>query len=317
MKALQFKNNQLVLAEVPAYDTPDTEARIKVIYAGICAADIQIVNGYTGFEGTLGHEFIGLVEECDTSPELIGKRVVGEINSSCGYCEMCQKGIPRHCSNRDVLGISGRDGAFADYVYLPAWNLHRVPDEIDDQSAVFVEPLAAACEILEQVHISHASIVLLIGDGKLAHLIARVLSLSMCTVEVVGVNESKIRKMKGYVTKGYLNSQPPGLKYPLVIEVSGSPSGWETAVKAVEPTGTIILKSNYGGVFKFNPAPLVDDEITVVGSRCGSFLPALQALKNGLKVDDLIDSVFELKDWEDAFNRAKEPDSLKVLFKMD
>jgi len=316
MQALRFKEKKLSLKQVPLHDVPEKEARVRVLRAGICATDLEIVKGYMGFEGTLGHEFVGIVEECETMPEFIGKRVVGEINSGCGHCEWCSKGMPRHCPERDVLGIAGRDGAFAEYLHLPVWNLHVVPDEVEDRAAVFTEPLAAACEILEQIHIQPSSTVLLIGDGRLAHLIARVLSRVMCSVEVVGISEAKIRRMKGYISRGYLNSQPPGRKYPIVIESSGSPHGWRTAVDAVEPRGAIILKSTYAGALKFNPAPLVIDEVSVIGSRCGLFNPALIALKTGLKVTDLIDAEYPLSQWEEAFETAKKPEVIKVLFKM-
>lgn len=316
MQALQFRNGNLKLQDTDPGDVPDKEARVRVLMAGICATDLEILKGYMRFEGTLGHEFVGLVEECDAMPELIGRRVVGEINSGCGYCEICRKGNQRHCPNRDVLGISGRDGTFAEYLHLPAWNLHVVPDEIENSAAVFTEPLAAAYEILDQVHIPPSTPVLLIGDGRFAHLVARVLARAACQVEVVGVSEPKIRRMKGFVTKGYLNTQPPGRKYPVVIEASGSPRGWRAAMNAVESRGTIILKSTYVGGFKFNPTQLAVDEITVVGSRCGSFQPALNALKSGLSVIDLVDGEFSLAEWEKAFEKAQEPDVIKVLFRV-
>ncbi len=317
MKALRVRNGRLMLEDARKPECSETEALIKVDKAGICATDIEIVKGYMEFKGILGHEFIGKVELCEATPELIGKRVVGEINSGCGYCEYCKKGLVRHCPNRDVLGISGRDGAFAEYVTLPAWNLHEVEESIDDNSAVFIEPLAAATEILEQVHLPPSQPVLVVGDGKLAHLIVRILARDLITVEVVGMSEQKVRRMKGYVSKGYLNAPPPGRKYPVVIEASGSPRGWKTAVEAVDPRGTIILKSTYASMLKFNPASLVVNEISVVGSRCGPFQPAITALKTGLKVADLIDAEFTLSDWHEAFETAQKPDTIKVLLTME
>ncbi len=315
MRALRVKNGELGMKDVPKPECNENEALIRVETAGICATDIEIVKGYMNFQGTLGHEFVGIVEECDAMPGLIGQRVVGEINSACGHCDACRNDLPRHCPNRDVLGISGRDGAFAEYLVLPAWNVHVVPDEINNNSAVLIEPLAAACEILEQFHLSPSTPVLLIGDGKLAHLIARAMTRSFCLVEVVGRSESKVRRMKGHISKGYLNASPPGQKYPVIIEASGSPSGWRTAMKAIQPQGTIILKSTYSSTLKFNPAPLVVNEITVIGSRCGPFKPAITALNTGLKVDDIIDEEFDISNWEAAFKKAQEPDTLKVLFR--
>lgn len=316
MQALKVKNGCLGIFEIPVPEFNENEALIRVETAGICATDIEIVKGYMNFQGTLGHEFVGVVEECDAMPGFIGKRVVGEINSACGHCDTCRKGMPGHCPNRDVLGISGRDGAFAQYLTLPAWNLHVVPDSIDNRSAVLIEPIAAACEILEQVHIPPSTPVLLIGDGRLAHLIARTMTRNFCLVEVVGKHESKVRRMKGHILKGYLNTSPPGRKYPVVIEASGSPGGLRTALKAVEPRGTIILKSTYSSTIKFNPAPIVINEVTIIGSRCGPFKPALAALQTGLKVDDIIDAEFDISDWEAAFEKAQDPDAIKVIFEL-
>ena len=313
---MRFKSNRLELVETKTPEVSEREALIKVILAGICATDLEITQGYIAFEGTLGHEFVGVVEECADMPELVGRRVVGEINAGCGWCDWCRRGLARHCPQRTVLGISGLDGAFADYLVLPAWNLHPVPDEVDDRRAVFAEPLAAAMEILEQVHIPPGAPVLLVGDGRLAQLIVRVLARAGCLVEAVGRSERKIRRMRGYAHKGYLNAPPPDVKYPFVVEASGSPRGWRSAVNAVEPRGTVILKSTYAGRTEFNPAPLVVDEITVVGSRCGRFAPALKALAGGLEVSDLIDAEFPLTQWKEAMNRAREPETLKVLLEI-
>jgi threonine dehydrogenase-like Zn-dependent dehydrogenase len=215
-----------------------------------------------------------------------------------------------------VLGISGRDGVFAEYLTLPAWNLRVVPDSIDDKTAAMIEPLAAACEIFEQVHMQPGTNVLLIGDGRLAQLIARLMSHMLCRVEVVGKSEQKVRRMKGNIARGFLNTQPPGKRYPVVIEASGSPRGWQTAINAIEPRGTLILKSTYTGDLKFNPASLVVNEITLVGSRCGRFAPAIAALQKGLTISDLIDGEFALDQWQEAFDFARRPETIKVLFKI-
>lgn len=316
MQSIRFQNEKLDLVETRQPDPADNEALIKVTLAGICATDLEIIKGYMNFNGTLGHEFVGVVEKCDDMPSLVGKRVVGEINVGCGYCEFCKKGLSRHCPERTVLGITGMDGVFAEYVCLPAWNLHEVPDAVEDRAAVFTEPLAAAYEIVEQLHLPPGSPVLLIGDGRLAQLIIRALSRVGCMVEAVGRSEAKVRRMKGYAHKGYLNSPPPNTKYPVVVEASGSPTGWRTAINAVEPRGIIVLKSTYAAKMKFNPAQLVINEVTVVGSRCGPFRPALKALSDGLKVTDLIDAEYTLADWKEAIDKASEPETIKVLFTM-
>lgn len=316
MTALILKDKQINITAVPPPEPAENEALIRVTLAGICATDEEMLKGYMNFSGVPGHEFVGVVEACDGMPELIGRRVVGDINVGCSHCEQCRRGFQRHCRDRTVLGIAGRDGAFAQYLVLPVWNLHQVPAAISDRAAVMVEPLAAAFEILEQVHLIPGTAVLLLGDGKLAQMIVRVLARAGCLVEVVGRHEAKVRRMKGFATKGYLNAPPPGRQYPVVIEATGSPRGWRVAVGAVKPRGTIVLKSTYTGGLNFNPAPLVVNEITVVGSRCGDFNAALAALADGLKVEDLIDGEFRLDQYREAFARSGEPDSLKVIFKL-
>ena len=317
MKALRFLNDELALQSGPLPPVAEGEARIRVQLAGICATDLEILKGYMEFTGTLGHEFVGVVEECESLPEMVGKRIVGEINAGCGYCDYCRSGLDRHCPERTVLGIQGRDGAFEEFLSLPATNLHVVPDKVDNRAAVFTEPLAAAFEIVEQVHLKPGSTVLVIGDGRLAQLIVRVLSRVGCRVEVIGMSEKKLRLMKGYIAKAYLGSPPPGTKYPTVVDASGSPKGWETAISAVQPRGTIVLKSTYEESVDFNPSPLVIDEVTLVGSRCGPIAPALSALTDGLDPTQLIDGEFELKEWEEAFALARNQESLKVLFKIE
>ncbi|MDP8241357.1 MAG: alcohol dehydrogenase catalytic domain-containing protein [Candidatus Hatepunaea meridiana] len=316
MKALRFKDKRTILQNITLPSLPIDEALIKVVLAGICNTDLEIIKGYMGFEGTLGHEFVGIVAECPSKPEFIGQRVVGEINAACGNCELCQQGLGRHCSDRAVLGILGRDGAFAEYLHLPVTNLHIVPDSISDQDAVFVEPLAAAFEITEQVRLRSEDTVLVIGDGKLAQLIVRVLALYGCRIDVAGISETKIRRMKDIPSRVYLNNNPPQLTYSIVIEASGSPSGWETAVNSVATRGTIILKSTYAGKFNLNLAPLVINEITVIGSRCGPFSTALSALEDRITISDLIDFEYPLDEWRDAFTKAREPETLKVVLRI-
>ncbi|MCF7809532.1 alcohol dehydrogenase catalytic domain-containing protein [bacterium] len=317
MKALRFINKQLELQEIDLKPTPENEALIRVVIAGICATDMEIIKGYMDFEGVIGHEFVGIVEECQTNPDLIGKRVVGEINAACGKCVWCMKGLGRHCPDRTTLGIFGRDGAFTEYVHLPVENLHIVPENITNRNAVFVEPLAAAYEILEQINIRTDVPVLLIGDGKLAQLIIRVLARRGCQIHVAGVSERKIERMNGLYSRVYIREFPMPDIYTIVIEASGSPVGWDAAVSTVEPRGTIILKSTFADAFSFNPAPLVIKEVTVIGSRCGTFGKALEALSGGMRVSDLIDAEFTFDDWQEAFKKAHDPETLKVILRME
>lgn len=314
MKSIIFDGKTLQLREIKTPDPADNEALIKVIRSGICSTDLEILKGYMGFHGVIGHEFVGIVEKAESAPELVGKRVVGEINAACGHCALCQQNLKRHCDSRTVLGIFGRNGVFAEYTTLPIWNLHIVPESVPDEDAVFVEPLAAAFEILEQVHLRPGENILVIGDGRLAHLIVRVLNRHGCEVDIVGIHEAKIRRMKGFVSKGYLNATPPEKKYPYVIEASGSPSGWKTAMNALLPKGTLILKSTYAKPYSFNPSAVVINEFNIIGSRCGAFKPALKALVEGLNVSSLLDKVYSLDDFEAAFEASKQKDILKVQF---
>jgi len=316
MKALRYTNNKLNLQDIDIEAVPENEALIHVVLAGICATDLEVIKGYMGFEGTIGHEFVGIVEECPSNPELNGRRIVGEINAACGTCVWCMRGLGRHCPERTVLGILGRDGAFAEYLRLPIENLHVVPESVTDRNAVFVEPLAAAYEILEQINISIDAPVLLIGDGRLAQLIIRVLTREGYQVDLAGISERKIERMKNLYRHAYIDELIAPDSYNIVIEASGSTSGWETAVRTVEPRGTIVLKSTVADPFSFNPAPLVIKEVTVIGSRCGTFGKALEALSTGMRVSDLIDVEYTLDEWQEAFVKARDPETLKVIFKI-
>jgi alcohol dehydrogenase len=314
MKALCFDGG-LKLKELPAPVATERDAVVRVVLAGICKTDVEICAGYMGFNGVLGHEFVGVVEQ-SPDPAQVGKRVVGEINAGCGRCEFCRKGLERHCSNRTVLGILGRDGAMAEYLALPVENLISVPDNLSNEKAVFTEPLAAALEILEQVKIEPASEVLVIGDGKLGLLICMVLRLTGCELTLTGKHPER----SGYfsalggevIAPNVLGARDT--KFDIVVEASGNPSGWELATKKVKPRGTIVLKSTYHGALDFNPAPLVIEEITVVGSRCGRFEPALRLMASGL-VDPtpLTTAVFPFSEAVRAFEFAQEKNALKVL----
>jgi threonine dehydrogenase-like Zn-dependent dehydrogenase len=317
MKALVF-DGTLYVADVPIPEAAAGEALVKVHLAGICKTDVEITHGYMDFHGILGHEFVGTVI---ASPDgaLTGARVVGEINAGCGTCSYCREGLERHCPNRTVLGIADRDGAMAEYLTLPVRNLVPVPVGVPDEKAVFTEPLAAALEILEQVKIVPAFRVAVLGDGKLGQLICMVLRLTGCDPLLVGKHSEKtafFSDLGGSVMAldSFVGTQE---RFDVVIEASGSPSGWDLAVKRVKPRGTLVLKSTYHGALNFNPAALVIDEITVVGSRCGQFAPALNLMKLGL-VDPtpLISAVFSLADAAAAFKKSQDRDAFKVLLEI-
>ncbi len=316
MKALRFTNNQLALAEVPSPDN-ENEALIRVTRSGICNTDIEIVRGYAGFHGTIGHEFVGVVERADDSPHLLGKRVVGEINAGCGTCDLCLAGDPRHCPTRTVLGIVGRDGAHAEFLNLPTRNLIEVPGNVSDDQAVFAEPLAAANGIAEQVDVSPQTHVAVIGDGKLGLLCAMTMALRSPHVTLIGKHKSKLdiaekRNIRAIV----LDDISPAYDrtFDVVVEASGSESGFATAVDLVRPRGKIVLKSTFHGTPTWAASRVVVDEITIVGSRCGRFAPAIVLLANGsVNVADLIDDEFRLADGVAAMDRATEKGTLKIL----
>lgn len=312
MKALRF-DEKLCLTDVLSPKRKDGEALIKVRMAGICNTDLEIIGGYMGFRGILGHEFVGQVEEA-TNAEWLGQRVVGEINIACGECEFCRKGLGRHCPNRTVLGIQGKDGAFAEYLTLPEKNLHRVADSIADEEAVFVEPLAASLEILQQIKIDPASRVAIIGDGKLGLLITQVLARSGCELLVVGKNTGKLALAESFGANISQAESRPNDKFDMVVEASGSPKGFALALELLKPRGTMVLKSTYHEELGFNPAKLVIDEIKLVGSRCGPFAPALRQLENKwIDVKPLVTGIFPFDEAVQAFAKAQKADSLKII----
>ncbi|MFN7928890.1 MAG: alcohol dehydrogenase catalytic domain-containing protein [Blastocatellia bacterium] len=315
MKALRFTNQQLTLTDVPLPERAG-EALVRVTMAGICNTDLEIVRGYANFQGTLGHEFVGVVEVSPDAAQ-IGARVVGEINAGCGQCALCLAGDARHCAERTVLGIVGRDGAFAEYLRLPAVNLLRVPDEVSDEQAVFAEPLAAACEILEQVTITPAQRVAVIGDGKLGQLIARVLTTTGCTLWLIGKH---VEKLQLAAEAGIATLALPQLtstlhrSFDFVVEASGAATGLQLALELVRPRGTIILKSTFHGAVQLDTARIVVDEISVIGSRCGRFAPALALLASGqVNVAPLISATFPLTAGVAAMQQAVQAGQLKVL----
>jgi threonine dehydrogenase-like Zn-dependent dehydrogenase len=319
MKALRFDEEGLRVAEVPA-PSREGEALVRVTLAGVCNTDLEIARGYAGFQGTLGHEFVGVVESAPGAPELVGRRVVGEINAGCGACVLCLAGDARHCPARTVLGIVGRDGAFAELLQLPAANLLPVPDEVPDERAVFTEPLAAACGITERVSVTRDARVAVIGDGKLGLLCAQALKvLTNASVTLVGRHPSKldIARRRGVetLTTGELSSSH-ARAFDVTIEASGSPGGFETALKLLRPRGTLVLKSTFRGTTELNAAPVVVDEISIVGSRCGRFAPALELLaRDAVETDALVNEEFPLSEGALALERAAAPGVLKVLIR--
>jgi len=314
-RALYFDGNSLRLIHDHVVDRGD-EVLVRVRYAGICGTDLQILRGYAGFRGVPGHEFVGVVEEADDEA-LVGKRVVGEINVACGRCDMCRVGLKRHCRNRTVLGIKGRDGSFSEYLRLPAENLHEVPHEVSDEEAVFVEPLAAALEIVEQLHLEPSYRVAVIGDGRLANLIAQVLRYHVQELRVFGKHERKLRVLESLGIETTTSvSEDERWRYDVVVEVTGRESGLKTAIELVRPRGTIVLKSTIAGDYRIDLAPVVVNEVRIVGSRCGQFPPAIAALRRRIvDVKRLIDRVYPLEDHREAFDAAASPDTLKVLLK--
>lgn len=314
MKALVFDGTLRFADDYPQPKPSPDEALVRVLLAGICNTDLEIIKGYMGFRGVLGHEFVGIVVEAPDAG-IVGKRVVGEINAWCGDCPTCRAGRPTHCPHRTTLGIFGRDGAFAEYLTLPQRNLHLVPDNLSNEAAVFVEPLAAALEILEQVHIRPTDRVAVLGDGKLGLLVAQVLSLTGCALTVVGHHATKLAILarKGIPT----TTQPPDDRFDVVVECTGQAAGFDLARRLVRPRGTLVLKSTFAGTQETTLAPLVVDEITLLGSRCGPFAPALRLLAAGL-IDPapLISATYPLEEGLVAMERARQRGTLKVLLRV-
>ncbi|MET0503092.1 MAG: alcohol dehydrogenase catalytic domain-containing protein [Candidatus Binatia bacterium] len=315
MRALYWDGAALKLNS--AYRSPECDHRtalVKVHLAGICSTDLQIFKGYMGFQGVPGHEFIGSVS--DGPEDLIGRRVVGEINFGCGQCDYCHRGLARHCPSRDVMGILRADGAFAEWVAVPVTNLHVVPQGVSDEAAVFTEPLAAAFEILEQVQIDPGDAVLILGDGKLASLCAQVLRLASGNITLVGKHSEKLKLIKRWGIRTMLLPDWQAKQFELVVEATGSPGGLELAMKAVRPRGTLVLKTTLAGAHSTSLAPLVINEIHVVGSRCGPFAPALDALKEKtVAVTELIEKVYPLSQCVEAIDHAGRPGARKILLR--
>lgn len=318
MLALRYKNRRVALARVPLPHGDDGEAVVRVTLSGICNTDVEIARGYANFTGTLGHEFVGVVESAPGAPRLVGKRVVGEINAGCGRCALCARGDARHCPERTVLGIVGRDGAHAESLQLPVVNLLPVPDGIEDERAVFTEPLAAAWGITERVDISKETRVAVIGDGKLGLLCAQALHLTGAHVLLVGKHRDKLRiaARRGVETVLLDRVANRGRSMDVVVEASGGEEGFALAIGLLRPRGVLVLKSTFHGATAIEASRLVVDEISVVGSRCGRFAPALELLEQkAVDVESLISEQYALANGVRALERATEKGILKVLLK--
>jgi len=313
MKALRVEDHSLSVRDVEK-PMRDGEALVRVTLSGICNTDLEIARGYAGFQGTLGHEFVGVVESGDRA----GQRVVGEINAGCGHCDLCRAGDSRHCAERTVLGIVGRDGAHAEFLTLPQRNLLLVPDEVTNERAVFTEPLAAACGILERTEINEDTKVAVIGDGKLGLLCAQVAALTGARVLCVGKHPEKLRiaSQRGIETTAVADASKRPREFDVVVEASGSASGFALALDLLHPRGVLVLKSTFHGATEMDAARIVVDEISVVGSRCGRFQPALDLLRQGtVDVEGLISEEHSLAHGVHAMQRAAEPGVMKVLLR--
>jgi threonine dehydrogenase-like Zn-dependent dehydrogenase len=316
MLALRVDKKRLAVKNVSKPDHVD-EAVVRVLLSGICNTDLEIARGYAGFNGTIGHEFVGVVED-STDRALVGRRVVGEINAGCGNCALCRAGDPRHCATRTVLGIHGRDGAHAEFLTLPVVNLLRVPDNIPDEHAVFTEPLAAACGVLERATINKSDRVAVIGDGKLGLLCAQVIALTGADVLLIGKHSSKLRiaERRGIEIANPKLAAKRKQEFDVVVEASGAASGFGLALDLLRPKGQLVLKSTFHGKTELDTARIVVDEISIVGSRCGRFSPALDLLKkSAIDVDSLISEEYPLSNGVHAMRRAGTKGVMKVLLR--
>ncbi len=316
MLGLWLENNQLQLrTDIAIPEPPPGEALVRVLCAGICNTDLELKRGYYPYSGILGHEIVGVVEQ---GPEhLVNRRVVGEINAVCGQCRFCRSGQPTHCENRTVLGIVNRNGAFAQYLCLPIENLHPVPNNIPTEVATFTEPLAAALEIQQQVKLGSDDRVLVVGDGKLGILVAQTIALTGCDLLVVGRHRDKLAHLEARGIKTGFSDAVRDKAFDISVECTGNSEGFALARRALRPRGTLVLKSTYAGNLSLDASSLVVDEITLIGSRCGPFGPALDLLEQEkVDVKSLIHARYPLGDGLAAFERAQTKGVLKVLLEI-
>lgn len=316
MRAIVFNKDLKYVTDYPVPRPNHDEALIRVTHAGICNTDIEITRGYMGFKGIPGHEFVGVVERC-SDKGLVGKRVAGEINLGCGKCALCRNQMQNHCSDRSVLGILNKDGVFAEYVTLPVRNLHKIPKSISDEEAVFIEPLAAVYEILDQTCISSSDKVCVLGDGKLGLLAAQALAAAGSRVIAVGRHREKLSILDESGIHTGLSRDLSDRDFDIVIDCTGSPSGIRTALQIVKPGGRIVLKTTTAKKVQIDMNQFVINEISLIGSRCGPFLPAIKAIKSRqIDLYPLISDVFPIEDGVKAFQHASSKSALKVILKV-
>src|SRR6056297_168076 len=322
MKAVRFQNQKIVMADVPPPDISGADALVKVLMAGICATDIELYKGYQNFQGIPGHEFVGRVEEAPQAPELVGKRVTVDINIGCGKCLRCQIGDARHCPLRRAIGIRDKDGGFADYCAVPIENLRVLPEGLETIDAVFAEPLAAALEIAQQVHIRHDTKMAVMGDGKMGLLCAFALNHYTTNLTVLGRHADKLdmAARQGISITNTAEMDPEKLEdrlkgaFDLVVEATGNPDAINQAVQLVEPEGTVVVKTTSHQPSEMNLAAVVVNEISLVGSRCGDIGFAVKCLANQwVNVAPLVDTVYPFAEFEKAFEHAMQPGSRKIL----
>jgi len=315
MRALEWDGQRLTFSS--SHGTPTLNAGsalVQVHLAGICSTDLQILKGYMGFIGVPGHEFVGTVRAGPGG--FVGKRVVGEINFGCGDCDSCRRDLSRHCPHRRVMGIVNADGAFAEYLSVPVGNLHAVPESVDNAAAVFAEPLAAAFEILTQIQLNPGDEVLVLGDGKLGNLCAQVLRLTGARITALGKHVAKLSMIKKAGVRTILLDDWRPRLFDVVVEATGSAGGFELALGAVRPRGMLVLKSTLADIHQVSLAPIVINEIKVIGSRCGPFADALEALAaRQVSVTPLIDKVYDLVDGVDGLRHAAQAGAKKILLR--
>ncbi|MFC2165174.1 alcohol dehydrogenase catalytic domain-containing protein [Acidobacteriota bacterium] len=313
MKAVIIDAGTIRVKDIPKPKPSANEALIKVCKAGICNTDLEIAKGYMQFEGTLGHEFVGEVEYA-ADQSWIGKKVVGEINIYCGLCDYCRLGMTKHCSQRDVLGILSKEGAFAEYLTLPLQNCHPVPASLSDSEAVFAEPVAAALEIFERVNIGKEAKTLILGDGKLGLLVAHIMRQHTVNVTCVGKHSRNLDTLKRVGIETHLSGIDLDRQFSVIVEATGNEKGLEEALRLVCPRGIIVLKSTYRGKAQIDVSQIVVDEVQLLGSRCGPFPKAIRQIEQRMiNVIDLIDGDFPLERSDEAFALAREPGTLKIL----
>lgn len=315
MRALSLQNEQLTYSnDVPPPVPAPGEVLVKVKQAGICETDLQLARGYMLFQGILGHEFVGIAQ----AGILQGQRVVGEINCCCRNCNRCRAGLGNHCGQRTVLGIDRHDGAFADLIAVPEANLHAVPDSVSDDEAVLVEPLAAAFEILEQVDICHKDRIVICGDGRLALLCAKAVASTGATIHVIGKHVAKLSRFQLMGFEATLWNAPlPEMLFDIAIDCTGSPSGLPLALQLVRPRGRVVLKTTVAADHTLSLAKIVIDEITVVGSRCGPFDKAIEALASQrVDLSGFITHRFPIESSLQAMEFAKSPGAFKVVLNL-